>query len=89
MAGVILDPYRGGFDQKGWPFKGTLYQQDISRMLADIPEIRHLSDVELYDVSDKENHNVASLGYGFRCLWDGGARGKRIVAPIRDKIACL
>ena len=56
----FLDPYRGGFDQKGWPFKGTLYQQDISRMLAEIPEIRHLSDVELYDVSDKENHNVAA-----------------------------
>ena len=85
----FLDPYRGGFDQKGWPFKGTLYQQDISRMLADIPEIRHLSDVELYDVSDKENHNVAALGYGFRCIWYGRAGSKRIVASIRDKIACL
>ena len=56
----FLDPYNGGFDQKGWPFKGTLYQQDISRMLSDIPDIRHLSDVELYDVSGKENHNMAA-----------------------------
>jgi hypothetical protein len=57
---LFLDPYEGGFDEKGWPFKGTLYRQDISRMLAEITEIRHLSDVELYDVSGRENHNTAA-----------------------------
>ena len=51
-------------------------------------EIRHLSDVELYDVSDKENHNVAAWDMASDVL--GRKKGsKRIVATIRDKIACL
>jgi len=48
----FLDPYRGGLDRDGWPFGGTLYAQDLARLVADIPDIRHVTAVQLYDVSD-------------------------------------
>ncbi len=48
----FLDPYGGGLDRKGWPFRGTLYAQDLARLVADIPDIRHVSDVQLYDMSN-------------------------------------
>jgi predicted phage baseplate assembly protein len=50
----FLDPYRGGLDRDGWPFGGTLFAQDLARLVADIPDIRHVTDVQLYDVSDPE-----------------------------------
>jgi hypothetical protein len=50
----FLDPYRGGLDRDGWPFRGTLYAQDLARLVGEIPEVRHVSGVQLYDVSDPE-----------------------------------
>lgn len=47
----FLDPYEGGLDGGGWPFKGTLYAQDFARMVSDLPEVRHVVDVALYDMS--------------------------------------
>jgi hypothetical protein len=45
---AFLDPYEGGIDRTGWSFGGTLYAQDFARMVTDIPEVRHVSDVRLY-----------------------------------------
>ncbi|MCP4804071.1 MAG: hypothetical protein GY913_34340 [Proteobacteria bacterium] len=50
-VGSFLDPYEGGIDQEGWPFRGTLYAQDFARMVSDIPEVRHVVDVQIFDVS--------------------------------------
>ncbi len=47
---TFLDAYAGGLDGEGWPFGGTLYAQDFSRMVARIPEIRHVIDVQIYDM---------------------------------------
>jgi hypothetical protein len=47
----FLDPYEGGLDQDGWPFNGALYGQDFGRMVTDIPEVRHVVEVFVYDVS--------------------------------------
>jgi hypothetical protein len=46
----FLDPYDGGLDGEGWPFGGTLYSQDFARIISDIPEIRHIIDVQLFDM---------------------------------------
>jgi hypothetical protein len=49
---TFLDPYLGGLDGQGWPFGGTLYAQDFGRMVTDIPEVRHVVEVQLYDVAN-------------------------------------
>lgn len=54
----FLDPYRGGLDQEGWPFGGTLYAQDFARMVSDIHEVRHVSDVQLYNMNGKDARSV-------------------------------
>jgi len=46
----FLDPYSGGLDGEGWPFGGTLYAQDFARMVSEISEVRHVVDVQLYDM---------------------------------------
>jgi len=45
----FLDPYFGGLDGGGWPFQGTLYAQDFGRMVTDIPGVRHVVRVQVYD----------------------------------------
>jgi predicted phage baseplate assembly protein len=50
----FLDPYEGGLDKQGWPFGGTLYAQDFARMVSDLPEVRHVIDVALYDMSGEK-----------------------------------
>jgi hypothetical protein len=47
----FLDPYAGGLDGEGWPFKGTLYAADFARLVGDLPEVRHVVQVALYDMS--------------------------------------
>ncbi|MBK7754877.1 MAG: baseplate J/gp47 family protein [Deltaproteobacteria bacterium] len=46
----FLDPYIGGLDGAGWPFQGTLYAQDFGRLVSDIPEVRHVVDVQIFDM---------------------------------------
>ena len=46
----FLDPYEGGLDGAGWPFGGSLYAQDFGRMVADLYEVRHVADVQVYPV---------------------------------------
>jgi hypothetical protein len=47
----FLDPYVGGLDGTGWPFGGTLYAQDFGRMVTDLPEVRHVVDVQVHAVT--------------------------------------
>jgi hypothetical protein len=47
----FLDPYTGGLDLDGWPFNGTLYAQDFARMVTEIPEVRHVVEVRMFDLS--------------------------------------
>ena len=47
----FLDPYTGGLDGNGWAFGGTLYSQDLARMVSDIPDVRHVTEVFLFDMS--------------------------------------
>ena len=51
---AFLDPYVGGLDGEGWPFSGTLYAADFARMVTDIAEVRHVVEVQLYDMSGRE-----------------------------------
>ncbi len=51
----FLDPYVGGIDGEGWPFSGPLYGQDFGRMVTDIPEVRHVVEVSIYDVSKAQD----------------------------------
>lgn len=48
----FLDPYLGGLDGAGWPFHGTLFAQDFGRMVTDVPEVRHVVEVQVYRVED-------------------------------------
>jgi hypothetical protein len=47
---TFLDPYKGGIDADGWPLGGTLYAQDFARLVSDVPEVRHVVDVRVWDV---------------------------------------
>jgi hypothetical protein len=66
----FLDPYVGGLDQVGWVFGETLYAQDFARMVAEIPEVRHVIDVQLFEMSSKDPRSVPGweLGSGEREL---------------------
>ncbi len=46
----FLDPYHGGLDNDGWPFKGTLFAQDFGRIVTDLTEVRHVVEVQVYEV---------------------------------------
>jgi hypothetical protein len=46
----FLDPYTGGLDGAGWPFGGALFGQDLGRMVSEIVDVRHVSDVHLFDL---------------------------------------
>jgi hypothetical protein len=64
----FLDPYSGGLDGEGWPFGGTLYAQDFARMVSDLPEVRHVVDVQLYDMRGTDPRGVPGWEEG---LGDG------------------
>jgi len=53
----FLDPYTGGLDGDGWPFGGTLYGQDLARMVVDIPDVRHVTQVSLFDMSSENQRS--------------------------------
>ena len=57
-VGKFLDPYVGGLDGQGWPFGGTLYAQDFGRMVRDLPEVRHVVDVQLYEIAADKAQGV-------------------------------
>ncbi|MEN0061703.1 MAG: baseplate J/gp47 family protein [Myxococcota bacterium] len=47
----FLDPYKGGLDGDGWPFKGPLFAQDFARIVTDLPDIRHVVEVAVYAIA--------------------------------------
>ncbi|MBM4367032.1 MAG: baseplate J/gp47 family protein [Deltaproteobacteria bacterium] len=74
---AFLDPYIGGLDGLGWPFKGTLYAQDFARMVADIPDVRHVIDVQLYPV-------VGDIKTRGTPGWEGGEGVRELGLPDED-----
>lgn len=74
---AFLDPYVGGLDGTGWPFRGTVYAQDFARMVADIPDVRHIIDVQLFDVSgERRRRGVPG--------WEEGEGVREIVLTGQD-----
>lgn len=73
----FLDPYEGGLDKQGWPFSGTLYAQDFGRMVTDIPDVRHVVEVQLFDMSgDRRKRSVKG--------WEEGEGVKEIFLNGHD-----
>ncbi len=72
---TFLDPYDGGIDGSGWPFHGTLYAQDFGRMTTDIHGVRHVVDVQLYEVDDTEDGTAG---------WERGEGAKTVVLEEDD-----
>jgi len=72
----FLDPYIGGIDSAGWPFCGTLYAQDLARLVSDIPEVRHVSDVQLF--------NIDETRVGAPPGWEEGSGSDTLVLDDRD-----
>ncbi|NOY27728.1 MAG: hypothetical protein GXP62_17840, partial [Oligoflexia bacterium] len=73
----FLDAYGGGLDRDGWPFGGTLYAQDFARMVSEITEVRHVIDVQLYDMS-KADFRRAVPG------WEEGEGESELVLTSHD-----
>lgn len=71
----FLDPYEGGLDAGGWPFGGTLYAQDFGRMVTDLVEVRHVVDVQVYDVAEKAEPTPG---------WEKGQGARTLVLDKRD-----
>ena len=72
----FLDPYLGGLDGVGWPFGATLYAEDFARMVSDIPEVRHIVDVEVFAIADDGDKLVPG--------WELGTGTKTLVLDERD-----
>jgi predicted phage baseplate assembly protein len=76
-VGRFLDPYDGGLDANGWPFSGTLYAQDFGRMVSDLNEVRHVVDVQVFEVR-KEGMDLDYPG------WEKGQGVDSLVLSVDD-----
>jgi len=66
---TFLCPYEGGLDQGGWPFHGTLFAQDFGRMVTDLPEVRHVVEVQVFPTPEGGDPAPAwETGQGTRTL---------------------
>jgi hypothetical protein len=72
----FLDPYEGGLDREGWPFGGTLYAQDFARLVSDIPEVRHVVDVQLFDMHRADARAVPG--------WEEGEGSRELILTRHD-----
>ncbi len=72
----FLDPYIGGLDGRGWPFSGTLYAQDFGRLVTDISEVRHVIEVQLYEISEGAERGIPG--------WEQGQGVSTLVLDKRD-----
>lgn len=72
----FLDAYQGGLDREGWPFGGTLYAQDFARMVSELPEVRHVVDVRLFDVSAVEPNGPPG--------WEGAEGVSELILTAHD-----
>lgn len=75
----FLDVYEGGLEAEGWPFGGTLYAQDFARMVRDLPEVRHVVEVQVYDVNGRSDRTPG---------WETG-QGSQTVALVDRDLFCL
>jgi hypothetical protein len=76
----FLDPYDGGLDNEGWPFQATLYAQDFGRLVSDIPEVRHVVHVALFEVTpEKRRRQTAG--------WEEGEGTDRLFLTRHDLFA--
>lgn len=75
----FLDPYTGGLEGEGWPFGGTLYAQDFARMVTDLAEVRHVVDVQLYDMSSADADAVPG--------WEEGEGEDELILTEHDLFA--
>ena len=46
-------------DGEGWVFGEMLYGQDFARIVCDLPEIRHIMDVQIFDMSGEDPCSVS------------------------------
>lgn len=72
----FLDPYLGGLDGLGWPFQGTLFAQDFGRMVTDLPEVRHVVEVQVYATSGDGRDSTPG--------WERGEGVQTLVLDTRD-----
>lgn len=72
----FLDAYEGGLDRGGWPFGGTLFAQDFGRMVADIRDVRHVVDVNIYEVTDSRDSEFPG--------WEKGQGSKVLLLQKAD-----
>lgn len=76
----FLDPYEGGLDNTGWPFQATLYAQDFGRLVSDIPEVRHVVHVALFEMTaEKRRRQTAG--------WEEGEGTDRLFLTAHDLFA--
>ena len=73
---TFLDPYVGGLDGNGWPFSGTLFSQDFGRMVTDLPEVRHVVNVHLFEVDPNAKRVVPG--------WEAGEGTNQLFLEQRD-----
>jgi hypothetical protein len=74
----FLDAYEGGLDGQGWPFGGTLFAQDFGRMVTDLPEVRHVVEVQVYAADVAPGSRDGSPG------WERGEGRQTLVLDQPD-----
>ncbi|MBX2797761.1 MAG: baseplate J/gp47 family protein [Myxococcales bacterium] len=72
----FLDPYEGGLDGAGWPFKGTLFSQDFGRMVSDLGEVRHVAEVQVFAIDPDDDDPTPG--------WERGEGGHTQVLDEHD-----
>ncbi|HHO49732.1 MAG TPA: hypothetical protein ENK18_02405 [Deltaproteobacteria bacterium] len=72
----FLDPYLGGLDGQGWPFRGTLFAQDFGRMVTDLAEVRHVVEVQVFEVDPHDTDNTPG--------WERGQGARALVLESHD-----
>ncbi|MEQ1502468.1 MAG: baseplate J/gp47 family protein [Myxococcota bacterium] len=81
----FLDPYTGGIDGLGWPFRGTLFAQDFGRMVADLVEVRHVVEVQVYpNPTGSVGAVPSSGGPGLAPGWERGEGHQTLVLGEHD-----
>jgi len=89
----FLNPITGGFDGKGWPFGRPVYPSDIVSLFQQVPGIRYLGVVQLFEIRKQEQNWERSLPldpvidpgpYGLICSWmDNRLRSAHVINLIQ------
>ena len=65
-----------GLTKKAGLFGGTLYAQDFARMVSEIPEVRHVVNVQLYDMANRDVRDPSG--------WEEGLGESEIILENQD-----